>query len=74
VKFPVGRPKVAGQALDGDELTFLDLEGQAHPGETSIGLTKRAVRQVHADAPHAIPGRTKKAMMHRAADSDPKPR
>ncbi len=40
---------------------FEPADGQARPGETAIGLTKRVMAEVRAGAPHAVPGRRKKA-------------
>jgi 1-acyl-sn-glycerol-3-phosphate acyltransferase len=51
---------------------FEPADGQPRSGETSIGLTRRVMKQVRSDAPHAIPGRPKKAASYRAALAESK--
>lgn len=46
---------------------FEPADGQPHPGETSIGLTRRVMKQVRAMAPQVIPGRPSRAAKYRAA-------
>jgi 1-acyl-sn-glycerol-3-phosphate acyltransferase len=64
VRFPK-RPRIRVEFFD-------PADGQPRPDETSIGLTRRVMKQVRADAPHAIPGRPNKAAKYRAALSDSK--
>jgi 1-acyl-sn-glycerol-3-phosphate acyltransferase len=65
VRFP-HRPHIRVEFFD-------PADGQPRPGETSIGLTRRVMKQVRAKAPHAIPGRPKKAAAYRAALAETSP-
>lgn len=63
VRFPK-RPRI--------RVEFFDPEGgQPRPGESSIGLTRRVMKQVRAMAPYAVPGRSRKAATFRAELSEP---
>lgn len=53
---------------------FEPADGPPRDGESSIGLTRRVMKQVRADAPHAIPGRPKKAALYRAALAETTPK
>ncbi|MGH8961262.1 MAG: lysophospholipid acyltransferase family protein [Jatrophihabitantaceae bacterium] len=50
---------------------FEPVDGQPRAGESSIGLTRRVMKQVRAMAPHTIPGRPKKAAKYRLALAEP---
>jgi 1-acyl-sn-glycerol-3-phosphate acyltransferase len=59
VRFP-HRPRI--------RVEFFEPEGgPPREGETAIGLTRRVMKQIRTMAPHAIPGRPKKAAAYRAA-------
>jgi 1-acyl-sn-glycerol-3-phosphate acyltransferase len=61
---------------------FEPASGPPRPGETAVGLTKRTMAEVRTRAPHAIPGRRRKAAkyqrqaaqyLRQAAAADPAP-
>lgn len=45
---------------------FEPVDGPPSPGESAISLTRRAMDEVRAGAPPAVPGRRKKAAMYRS--------
>jgi 1-acyl-sn-glycerol-3-phosphate acyltransferase len=51
---------------------FEPVGGQPRPGESAIALTRRAMTEIRAAAPYAVPGRTRKAAQFRrlAAGAD----
>ena len=63
VRFPK-RPKVR-------VVFFEPSGGPPRDGETAVGLTKRLMAEVRAGAPHAVPGRRKKAAEFRRLANEP---